>query len=174
MNVGCTSSVTLVTTPRAPRLTTLPRNVLAVLLARQVEHSAVSGDDLQRGDGGREIAVVHARAMGRGGARSCDRDVRQRREVVQRHPVLVEIRAQLAVAHAGLDGHCARRGVQCDDLVHLPEREEIDGAVGNPVEAVARAEHLQLRVLPDEILRPAAATWPGRGDRCCSGSCRPN
>ena len=160
-NVGSIASVTFVTTPSAPRLTTTPWKVLPSFSRERFSTSPFGRDDLQGSDGGREVPVLHAGTMRRRRARTGDGDVGQGREVVQREPLLVERGAQLAVAHARLDGYRARCGIQRDDAIHLTEREEIDGAVGDPVEAVPRAEHLEpgmlLHVRPAPVRTDVAA-----------------
>ena len=71
---------------------------------------------------------------------------------MEREALPIEIRAQLAVAHSRLHRDLPRRAIELDDLLHLAKREEMVGAVSNPVEAVAGAEHLETLVLSDELL----------------------
>ncbi len=71
---------------------------------------------------------------------------------MEREALLIEIRTQLPVAHSRLDRHRPRRAIQLEDLFHLAKRQEIVGAVGDPVETVARAEHLEAPVSSDEFL----------------------
>jgi hypothetical protein len=58
----------------------------------------------------------------------------------------------LAVTHSRLDRDRPLRAIESDDLVHLAKREKLVGAVGNAVEAVPGAEHLEARVLSHEVL----------------------
>ena len=66
--------------------------------------AAVGGDDLHGGDGGGEVAVVAAGAVGSGGAGSDDGDVRERGQVVERVAAGVDVGSELAVGDAGSDG----------------------------------------------------------------------
>ena len=112
--------------------------------AREVRIAAPEADDLprrghelERADGRREVAVAVSRTVGRRGDRARHRDVRQRREVVQRAPVRMQRLGQLAVA----DGAAAGHPVVADlDRCRQPlQRDELTG-VGDGVEGVARAE----------------------------------
>ena len=78
--------------------------------------------------------------------------MRQRGEIVERESLLIEIRTQLPVAHSRFNRDLPRCAIELDDLLQLAEREEMVGAVSNPVEAVARAEHLEALVLSNELL----------------------
>ena len=98
------------------------------------------------------LPFFDAGAMRAGGAGTGDRDMRQRGQIVERESLLIEIRAQLPVAHSRLDRDPPRRAIELHDLLHLAKREEIVGAVGNPVEAVAGAENLEPLVFSDELL----------------------
>jgi hypothetical protein len=64
----------------------------------------------------------------------------------------MKIGAQLAVAHARFDRDRTRLLVQRNDPIHGRQGEEMHGAIGNAVEAMTRAEHLELGVLFDEFL----------------------
>ena len=128
-----------------------PEECVAVLLARERQDVPAGRDEFQGRDRRRQVAVLDARPVGRGGAGAGDGDVRQRGEVVQREALLVEIGAQLAVAHAGFERHRARLGVQRDHMIHRLERDEGPGAVGDVVEAMTRAEHFQRIVFLDEL-----------------------
>ncbi len=63
----------------------------------------------------------------------------------------MEIGAQLAVAHPRLNRHRARLRVKCDHLIHLLEGDERVCTVGDAIEAMTRAEHLERIVLLDEL-----------------------
>ena len=77
---------------------------------------------------------------------------------MQRESLLVEIRTELSIAHAGRNRHCARLGVKRDYLVHRLQREEGMLAVGDVVEAVPRAEDFEFfTLLPDEVCALARA-----------------
>src|SRR6266404_3654655 len=82
-----------------------------------------------------------------GAAGSCDGNMRQRGQIMQRKTFCVEVRAQLSVGDAGGDSHRSRLRIEGDHFVHLFQREEIIRAVGNLVEAVASAQDLQLVLL---------------------------
>ena len=71
---------------------------------------------------------------------------------MQGKALIVEVRAQTTIGHPRLDGNRGRLGVERDHAIHRLEREEGMGAVGDPVEAMAGAEHLELIVRPDEGL----------------------
>ena len=49
-----------------------------------MEDLTVRGDDFKGADGRREVAVMDSRPVSRGGDGTRDRDVRQRRQVVER------------------------------------------------------------------------------------------
>ena len=68
---------------------------LGVAFAGERVDLAIGADELERGDGGREISVVHARAVGGRGAGSGDRNVRQRGEVVQGEAGAVELQGEV-------------------------------------------------------------------------------
>ena len=89
--------------------------------------------------------------MRRGGTGPGDGDVGQGGEVVQCEALIVEIGAQLAVAHPRFDRHRARLRVERDHLIHRLEGDEGVRTVGDAVEAMARAERLQGIVLLDEL-----------------------
>jgi hypothetical protein len=84
---------------------------------------AGGGHELQRAYGGREVAG--AGAVGAGGDRPRDRDVRERGEVVQRGAA-VQVLGELAVGEAGVEAHAVavdddvgRHAVQRDVLVRV-------------------------------------------------------
>src|ERR1019366_5148466 len=64
---------------------------LAVGFTRQFHHVACRRDDFNAGDGGGEVAVLLARAVRGGAARSGDGDVGERSQVVQRKTLAVEV-----------------------------------------------------------------------------------
>ena len=125
---------------------------LAVFLARKFHHITGSGDELQPGNRGGQVSILDARAMRCCRAGPGDRNVRQRSQVVQRPAFALQNRAQFSVCHSGLDGHHARLRIQVDNLVHRFHREELVVAVGNVVETVAGAQHLQLALFADKLL----------------------
>ena len=71
---------------------------------------------------------------------------------MEREAVPIERRAQLAIAHSRLHRNRPRRAIECDELLHLAQRQKMVGAVGDPVEAVPGAEHFEVCVLSDELL----------------------
>src|SRR5439155_25225305 len=60
---------------------------------------------------------------------------------------LMEKRSQLTVAHPRFHGDSPCLRVQCDHAVHFSQREEVVSAVGDAIEAMARAERLEATVL---------------------------
>ena len=138
------------TGPNAPSPTTAPRKASSSGPPRAHQVPG-RGDELERADRAREVAVLLSRPVRGRAAGARDPDVRQRREVVERESLLVQVRTELAVAHARADRHGASRGVERHDLAQLAERQEAVRAVGDRVEAVARAQHLELRLLPHEL-----------------------
>ena len=58
----------------------------------------------------------------------------------------------MSISQAALHSHGAGGCIQSDDLVHVFERNELSVAVGNSVEAVARAEDFQTTLLFEELL----------------------
>ena len=104
---------------------------------------AIGGDDFESADGGGEVAVVDAGAVGGGGDGSGDGDVRERGEIVEGEAAGIDNGGELAVAYAGADGDGA--GLIVDvDLVEVLEGDLVLGAVGDAVEGVARAERAEL------------------------------
>ena len=113
--------------------------------------SAVSGDELEGGDGGGEVAVFAAGAVGGGGAGSDDGDVRERGEVVDGKAAGVDDGGEFAVGYACSDGDGVGFVVDVDG-VELFEKDLVGGAVGDAVEGVATAEGAQLGAGGDEVL----------------------
>src|SRR3954470_23731301 len=73
------------------------------------------------------------------------------RQLILTRLLIMEIGAQLAIDHSRFNRHRARLRVQRDHLIHWLEGDESMGTVGDAVEAMARAEHLQRIVLLDEL-----------------------
>jgi len=117
---------------------------VAVFGAGEMDKIAGGVDEFERGDSGREVAELFSRTVSGGGDRAGDGDVRKRSEVVERKAFGVEVWAELAVGHSSGDGNGAGGFVERDDVVHVFEREELARAVGDGVEAVARAEDFEL------------------------------
>ena len=113
---------------------------------------AVGADVAERAHGRRQHAVGVARAVGAGGRRAADRDVRQRAEVVQRPALLVEQQGELAVARARADGGVALVGVQREPGLEAGEIDERAGRVGQVGERVPRAERVHEPGLAHETL----------------------
>ena len=113
--------------------------LVAVFGAGEGVELAVGGDDLDGGDGGGEVAVVDAGAVGSGGGGSDDGDVGERGEVVDGVAAGVDVGGELAVGDAGADGDGAGLGVEVDG-VELLEGDLRGGAVGDGVEGVGFAE----------------------------------
>ena len=76
------------------------------IATRRANQAAVRGDDLERGDGRRQVAVGVPRPVSRGRHGAGNRDVRQRRQVCERQPLASELEREFAVAH----GASARHG----------------------------------------------------------------
>ena len=112
---------------------------VAVGEARQGDEVAIALDELDRGDGDREVAERSGAVRG-GGAGARNRDMRQRCQIVERVALLVEIGPELAVADAALDRHLAVGGVEEQDAIEAFERNMGAGRIGDVVEAVARAD----------------------------------
>ena len=98
---------------------------------------ARGGDELERGDGGGEVLVLVARAMGGGADRADDRDVRQRSEIGEGKAVGIEAGREFPVGHAAIDGDGAVCPVQAVETFEALERNDGVVAVGDPVEGVA-------------------------------------
>ena len=124
---------------------------IAVFGAREFDDIAICGDQFQRRDGAGEVAVLLAGAVRAGAARARDGDVRQGSEIVQREAFGVEDGREFAVGDAGIDGDRARGGVDRHGFVERAHREQRVMAVGDSVEAMARAECLQLGFLLHEV-----------------------
>ncbi len=112
---------------------------------------AVSGDELDGSDGGGEVAIFAAGAVGGGGAGSDDGDVRERGEVVDGEAAGVDDRGELAVGDACSDGDSVGFLVDVDG-VELLEGDLVGGAVRDAVEGVATAEGAELGAGGDEML----------------------
>ena len=125
--------------------------VVAVLLARDVDDVSVGGDDFKRCDLGGEVSVAWAGAVRRGGDGSGDGDVRERREVVEGVTLLVEPGRELAVGDASADGDGAGSLVDRHGGEGF-ERNLILGAVGDAVEGVAGAEGAEFGAGFDDLL----------------------
>ena len=151
-NVGCTSSVTCVSAPSAPRCTTQPLKTCRILRARHVKHAAVGGHDFEGRHRGREVAVGDAGPVCRRGTCAGDRDVWQRRKIVEGKSLLVQLRTQLPVAHARFDGHGLAVLSRATTPCISPTETELCRAVRDAVEAMARAEHAEIVVRADELL----------------------
>ena len=83
----------------------------AVLRTRELEDLAVGSDQFESADGSGKIAVGLARAVSGGGASAGNRNVRQRREIVERKAFCVEPRTEFSVGDAGGNGNGASCGV---------------------------------------------------------------
>ncbi len=163
---GTRSRVRWVTTPRAPRATTVAVEAVAVAVAAEGDGVAVGGDQVEGAYRGGQRAVAVARAVGAGGDGAGHRDVRQGREVGQREAVRVQYGGEFGVAHPGGDADGGGGGVD----VHLRrERAEFDQVavgVGDVVEGVAAAEGLDPAGAGDE---PAQFAEGGRSVHALRG-----
>src|SRR5204863_8068131 len=99
----------------------------------------------------------------RAGAR--DRDVRQRREVVDRKTGGIESPAEVAVARAATDRDRRALRVDLEDPRHSGKRDELTARVGDVVERVPGAEGAQPAGAADnllEVLERLRLVKPGR------------
>src|ERR1043165_7374010 len=71
----------------------------------------------------------------------------------------MQIGTQLTVADSSFHRDRAGFRVQGDHAVHLAKREEVMRAVGDTVEAMARAQRLDLAVLSDQLLNLFDRLW---------------
>ena len=116
--------------------------------ARGKRHDAAIGrEHLQTRDGRCKIPVRHAGSMCRGRTGAPNGNVRQRGQIVERKTLVVEIRAELAVRDAGLNGDLPLLRIEGHHLVEAGQRNKPVRAVGNAIEAVPRAEHFEPVVL---------------------------
>ena len=65
---------------------------------------------------------------------------------MQRETELVEIGTQLSVTHASFNRDRLRLSIQTDDFILRPERKKLASGIGNLVEAMPRAQNLELIV----------------------------
>jgi hypothetical protein len=79
--------------------------------------------------------------------------VRQRREIVEREALLVQIRGELPVCDPGFDGHLTPFRIEADDPVQAGERDESVRTVGDAIEAVACAQRFESVVFPHQPLQ---------------------
>ncbi len=153
-----------------------PRERRRVGVAIEGHGLAVRPQELDRSHGTRQRAAADARPVGPGGAGARDRDVRQRREVVQREPGLVEERRQVAVPDAPVDGDGHGRAVDLDVPWQPGERDQVTVGVGDGVEGVPRPEDAEpVRGAHRRGARPwsAARAAAAPGTRRCRPSSSP-
>lgn len=163
------------TTPSAPRATTLPSKSGSPRLT--VRRLAVRADEVEGGDGRCERAVLDPRAVRAGGDGTRDGDVRERGEVAERPPRRLRLGRHLAVCRMARHAGGAARRVDDDGGRQVDERDE-HGAVGirdvgEVGEFVPRPEGADARRRRDEApagARPSAPARSGTG-RC---GCRPS
>ena len=86
------------------------------------------------------------------GTRASDGNMRQRREIVQREALGVQLRAQLPVGNAAFNRHAGRLRVESNQAVHSRHREQPVSAICNAVEAMTRTEDLDPAVPAHELL----------------------
>jgi hypothetical protein len=123
---------------------------------------AAGGDQLQAGDRGGQVAVAVAGAVGGGGHRAPDRDVGQRGQVGQGHPLGRQRLGQLAVERTAADSETV-----------LAARSTTTSA-GSPSREISAAESaMSLNECRDPRTRAREA--PASSSRSCStvaGRCR--
>jgi len=130
-----------------------PVEFVAVGLPTEGDQVAVRGHELDRRDGGRQVPVAVAGAVGAGRARTGDADVRQRTGVAQREAGGLQVPAQFAVAGRCTDRDPRPVAVDGDEAGQAGERHQIAGGVGDPVERVAGAEHPDVPACGDQPLQ---------------------
>ena len=122
---------------------------------------AVGVDVLQARDRGRQDLVAAARAVGPGGGRARDRDVRQRPQVVQRPAALLQPARERAVGGARADRDRPRGLVEDRLGGDAGDRDQRVPVVGEVVEGVPGAERADPAGRGD---RPADLVDRPRGD----------
>ncbi len=110
-------------------------------------------DELDGHDRCRQTGVAAAGAVRAGRARTADRDVRQRAEIVQRPASALQGDRELPVARPGTDRHGARRGVDLDRHVEARGADERAPRVGDAAERVAGTERVDPVGTGDELLQ---------------------
>src|SRR4051812_38206302 len=91
---------------------------LSIGRARELDHVAGAGDELDGRHGCREVSIGFAGSMSRGAAGAGDRYVGQRRQIVQGKAMGVEVWTKLPVSDAWLERHGAGVRVNIYLLVH--------------------------------------------------------
>ena len=120
------------------------------IATRRANQAAVRGDDLEGGDGRRQVAVGVPRPVSRGRHGAGNRDVRQRRQVCERQPLASELEREFAVAHGASARH--GRGLVIHEHIRGDCRECHElGGVGDVGERVARAQDADLRRRRDDL-----------------------
>src|SRR5258706_1383371 len=120
--------------------------------ARKCNDIAGGVDDFESDANGGRIPVFYAGAVGAGGDSASDGNVRQGGEIVQRETALFQHWCNRAVANARTERDGASRGIDRRGLYGEIRGEQLLGAVGNAIEAVAGAECFETGMLADEIL----------------------
>lgn len=128
-----------------------PEEGVSVMGAGEGVEGSVGGDELDGGNGGREVLVVDAGAVSCGCGGSGDGDVGKRGEVMESEALGIDDRSEVAVANARADGD--RAGFFVDaDLVEFVEGYLGLGTVGDGVEGVPGAKGPELGMVLDELL----------------------
>ena len=127
------------------------RSVEVLVRAGEVHERAVSADEVESSDRGGERSVTGAGAVRRGGDRSADGDVRQRRVVRDCQPVPRKRAAELAVTDAGFHGDGPLADL--DDLIEVLGGEQHAGRVCDATERMARPEGSETVRLRNHRLR---------------------
>jgi hypothetical protein len=73
-------------------------------------------------------------------------------QVVQRKSLAIQIRSQVSVFHIGIDGYGFGLRIQRNHLTHFHQRNEMIGAIGDTVEAMAGSQYLHFVVTFDQFL----------------------
>jgi len=120
--------------------------LVSISVAGQMEDVTGGGDDFEGANGSGKVAVVQAGAMGCGGDRTGDGDMRERCEIVKGVALSVDDGGELAVADSGADHDGAGMFVNLD-RIEIGKGDLVLVAVGDAVEGVARAEGADLCTL---------------------------
>lgn len=131
---------------------------VGVVVAVEGDEVAVAVEELEGADGGGEVAVVAAGAVGGGGDAAGDGDVGQRGEVGDGEALRVEPGGELAVADAGSDGDGFFAGVEAH-FGEVFEGDLVGGGVGDVVEGVFGAEGFEVGAGAEEVAEFGERGW---------------
>src|SRR5678816_1506419 len=75
------------------------------------------------------------------GNSTCNRNMRQRSEVMQCISFFVQPGSQFAILDTAFHGYCLTVLIELDYFVHIAKRDKTISAVGDIIEAMPRAQH---------------------------------